>query len=111
MPTTWEAPRYPHRPPAHPGGTEEARVAIVGGGLVGLTAALDLARHGIASVLLDDDLAGWRFAGAAGALLTVVWNYAVSSTLVWRRRMWASPRCCWMTIWRGGASPARPGRC
>ena len=30
-------------------------VVIAGGGMVGLTAALDLARHGIRSVLLDDD--------------------------------------------------------
>ena len=30
-------------------------MAVVGGGLVGLAVALDLARHGIASVLLDED--------------------------------------------------------
>lgn len=28
----------------------------------------------------------WWLAGAAGALMGVVWNYAVSSTFVWRRR-------------------------
>jgi 3-(3-hydroxy-phenyl)propionate hydroxylase len=50
-------PRYPFRRPAALGraAAEEARVVIVGGGLVGLTAALDLARHGVGSVLLDDD--------------------------------------------------------
>jgi 3-(3-hydroxy-phenyl)propionate hydroxylase len=50
-------PRYPFRRPAAVGraAAEEARVVIIGGGLVGLTAALDLARHGVASVLLDDD--------------------------------------------------------
>ncbi len=53
MPTAWEAPRYASPPPR--AASEEARVCIVGGGLVGLAAALDLARHGIASVLLDDD--------------------------------------------------------
>ncbi|QDO99302.1 FAD-dependent oxidoreductase [Ferrovibrio terrae] len=37
------------------GGTEACRVAIVGGGPVGLTMALDLARQGIASVLLDEE--------------------------------------------------------
>jgi dolichol-phosphate mannosyltransferase len=29
---------------------------------------------------------GWTLSGAAGALLGVVWNYAVSATLVWRAR-------------------------
>ncbi|MCW8085966.1 FAD-dependent oxidoreductase [Sabulicella glaciei] len=53
--TAWAPPRYAHRVQPHRGGVEEARVAIVGGGLVGLTAALDLARRGVASVLLDED--------------------------------------------------------
>jgi len=29
---------------------------------------------------------GWTMAGATGAVIGVVWNYAVSSTLVWRAR-------------------------
>jgi len=45
-----------------------------------------VANVGIAGLLVRDGLAGWGVAGAAGALLTVVWNYAVSSTLVWRLR-------------------------
>jgi len=28
----------------------------------------------------------WWVAGLAGALLSVVWNYAVSSNLIWRPR-------------------------
>jgi dolichol-phosphate mannosyltransferase len=44
------------------------------------------ANVGVAGLLLRDELAGWGAAGAAGALLTVVWNYAVSATLVWRAR-------------------------
>jgi dolichol-phosphate mannosyltransferase len=44
------------------------------------------ANVGVATVLLRDGILGWGLAGAAGALLTVVWNYAVSSTLVWRGR-------------------------
>ncbi|MBR0652279.1 glycosyltransferase family 2 protein [Roseomonas terrae] len=44
------------------------------------------ANVGIAGLLLRDGLLNWGLAGAAGALLTVVWNYAVSSTLVWRPR-------------------------
>jgi dolichol-phosphate mannosyltransferase len=44
------------------------------------------ANVGIAGLLVRDGLVNWGLAGAAGALLTVVWNYAVSSTLVWRPR-------------------------
>ncbi|WP_043835796.1 glycosyltransferase [Muricoccus aerilatus] len=45
-----------------------------------------VANVGIAGLLVRENLAGWGLAGAAGALLTGVWNYAVSSTLVWRSR-------------------------
>lgn len=56
MPTTYQNPRYPYRRSSdqdrngarHP-------VVIVGAGLVGLTAAVDLATRGVASVVLDDD--------------------------------------------------------
>lgn len=44
------------------------------------------ANVGIASLLVRDGILVWGVAGAAGALLTVVWNYAVSSTLIWRAR-------------------------
>ncbi len=46
-------PTYPAFTPSRP--QDDAPVVIVGGGLVGLTVALDLARAGIRSVLLDDD--------------------------------------------------------
>ena len=56
MPATWTPPRYPFRRPRElDQGSAHHRVVIVGAGMVGLTMALDLARHGIASVLLDDD--------------------------------------------------------
>jgi dolichol-phosphate mannosyltransferase len=45
-----------------------------------------VANVGVASLLLRDGIFDWGVAGAAGALLTLVWNYAVSSTLVWRAR-------------------------
>ena len=47
----FDAPHYPSPPPKpghHP-------ATIVGGGLVGLTLALDLAQRGIPTILLDDD--------------------------------------------------------
>ena len=44
------------------------------------------ANVGIAGLLVRDGVLAWGLAGAAGALITVVWNYAVSSTLVWRAR-------------------------
>jgi 3-(3-hydroxy-phenyl)propionate hydroxylase len=37
------------------GGAEKVRVAIVGGGLTGLTLAADLATRGVEAILLDDD--------------------------------------------------------
>lgn len=49
---------YPHydfvAPPELAGGALTHDVAIVGGGPVGLTAALELARHGVSSVLLEE---------------------------------------------------------
>ena len=43
------------------------------------------ANIGIARVLYSDH-AGWTPAGLAGAAIGLVWNYAVSATLVWRAR-------------------------
>jgi dolichol-phosphate mannosyltransferase len=40
---------------------------------------------GIARALYSEN-AGWTLAGATGAVIAVVWNYAVSATLVWRAR-------------------------
>jgi dolichol-phosphate mannosyltransferase len=48
----------------------------------GLGAAANI---GIAELLYADH-ARWALAGAAGALIGLVWNYAVSATLVWRGR-------------------------
>jgi dolichol-phosphate mannosyltransferase len=44
-----------------------------------------IANIGIANVLYQANTA-WTVAGAVGAVLGVVWNYAVSATLVWRAR-------------------------
>ena len=48
----------------------------------GLGAAANV---GIANTLYHGHLSG-TLAGTAGALIGVVWNYAISATLVWRRR-------------------------
>jgi 3-(3-hydroxy-phenyl)propionate hydroxylase len=57
MPSTYDNPRFAASvPPAvASGATERQPVVIAGAGLVGLTLALDLASHGIASVVLDED--------------------------------------------------------
>ncbi|MGF1594905.1 MAG: FAD-dependent oxidoreductase [Kiloniellaceae bacterium] len=56
MPKTYTNPRYPYRrSPDQDGATAHHPVVIVGAGLVGLTAAVDLATRGVASVVLDDD--------------------------------------------------------
>ncbi len=44
-----------------------------------------IANVGIAQVLYEQHTA-WTIAGAIGAMIGVVWNYAVSATLVWRAR-------------------------
>jgi dolichol-phosphate mannosyltransferase len=44
-----------------------------------------IANVGIAKMLYAGHI-GWTPAGAAGAAIGVVWNYAVSATLVWRPR-------------------------
>ncbi len=44
-----------------------------------------VANVGIAQVLYERDTA-WSIAGGIGAVIGVVWNYAVSATLVWRAR-------------------------
>ncbi len=43
------------------------------------------ANIGIAQVLYQGH-SGWTLAGVVGAVIGVVWNYAVSATLVWRMR-------------------------
>jgi 3-(3-hydroxy-phenyl)propionate hydroxylase len=53
MQSTYVHPRYAHVPPTDDGARH--KVVVVGGGLVGLTAALDLATRGQPVVLLDDD--------------------------------------------------------
>ncbi len=53
MQSTFVYPHYEHVPPTDDGGRHP--VVVVGGGMVGLTAALDLASRGQPVVVLDDD--------------------------------------------------------
>ncbi len=41
---------------------------------------------GIASFLLGTEHTSWWLAGVAGAAMSTVWNYAVSSVITWKRR-------------------------
>ena len=63
-------------------GTALARGFILFMLVCGLGGAADI---GIAHMLYRAH-SGWNLSGAAGAVIAVVWNYAVSSTLVWRVR-------------------------
>ena len=45
-----------------------------------------VANLGIASLMLSAEHEVWWVAGLAGAAMSLVWNYAVGSTLTWRRR-------------------------
>jgi dolichol-phosphate mannosyltransferase len=50
--------------------------------LCGLGAAANV---GVANLLVGPGQDAWWLAGIAGAAMSLVWNYAVSSTLIWRR--------------------------
>jgi dolichol-phosphate mannosyltransferase len=43
-----------------------------------------IANVGIATLLFSHEHSLWWFAGLAGATMSVVWNYAVTSTFTWR---------------------------
>ncbi|HEU0200142.1 MAG TPA: FAD-dependent oxidoreductase, partial [Burkholderiaceae bacterium] len=77
----YELPVYPFVAPAELRGVPLRHpVAIVGGGVVGLTAACDLALRGIPAVLLDeDDTVGVRGASSRGIC------YAQKSLEIFRR--------------------------
>ena len=45
-----------------------------------------VANVGIARTIYESHTNWWTLAGATGAIIGVVWNYAVSATLVWRGR-------------------------
>ncbi len=44
-----------------------------------------VANVNISSLLYGSAHSPWWFAGIAGAVMSLVWNYAVSSVFTWRR--------------------------
>ena len=64
-------------------GNEEAQVTVVGGGLAGLTAALELARRGCSVVLLEAERIGWGASGRNGGFVSP--GYAENTAAIERR--------------------------
>jgi dolichol-phosphate mannosyltransferase len=44
-----------------------------------------VANVSVSSVLVGDAHSNWYAAGLLGAVMSLVWNYTVSSTITWRR--------------------------
>ncbi len=59
------------------------RGLVTFGLICGVGAAANLS---VAAVMVNDDGRGWALAGLVGAVMSLVWNYAVSSVITWRRR-------------------------
>jgi dolichol-phosphate mannosyltransferase len=57
--------------------------AICGLGVVGNVGVADMVFEGMSGA---DSSYSWAVAGAAGALISVVWNYVVTAWITWRRR-------------------------
>jgi len=57
MAKTYQAPKYPYVTPPEiaAGGVARTQVAIVGAGPIGLAAAIDLAQHGVDTIVVDDN--------------------------------------------------------
>lgn len=89
---TASAPRTEHYPPLH--GRVDADVGIVGGGIAGLAAALDLRARGYSAALLEAREVGWGASGRNGgqALVGLACQMATIEAQLGRdaaRRVWA----------------------
>ncbi|MEZ5444113.1 MAG: FAD-binding oxidoreductase [Lysobacterales bacterium] len=65
-----------HPAPSHPPlqGAARADVAVVGGGLTGLSAALELAQRGFDVALLEAETIGWGASGRSGGQIIAGWG-------------------------------------
>jgi dolichol-phosphate mannosyltransferase len=61
-----------------------------------------IANIGIATALVTSDHTGWTPASALGAVIGVVWNYAMSATIVWGRRSGGAARAAVTMRGKGG---------
>jgi gamma-glutamylputrescine oxidase len=66
-PYSWEAASPSLRAPEISG--RRADVVIVGGGIAGLSAAIELARNGVRSLMLDREALGWSASSRNGGSL------------------------------------------
>lgn len=107
-------PTYPfHRPPELDGRARRHRVVIVGGGPVGLTVALGLARHGVASVVLEprDCVSfGSRAACISRRSLEIWERFGVLAPALAKGLAWTGGRSFWHDhLVLEFAMPAEPG--
>ncbi len=93
---TYEYPEFAHRPSADQdsGSVTRHPVVVVGAGPVGLTAAIDLALHGVAVVLLDDD----RTVSVGSRAVC----YAKRALEIWDRLGCAAPMLGKGVVWKTG---------
>ncbi len=66
-PYWWDA-APPDRPPAQP--PEAADIVVIGGGIAGLSTALELGRNGVKALVLDRETIGWGASSRNGGALS-----------------------------------------
>ncbi|MCB1377043.1 MAG: FAD-binding oxidoreductase [Alphaproteobacteria bacterium] len=67
---TWYEATASRDPPKRPAGHVDADVCVIGGGLAGLTATLELARRGVSVVLLEARRVAWGASGRNGGFVS-----------------------------------------
>ena len=91
---------YRHYAPAPPAAEARTRVAIVGGGPVGLATALGLARQGVASIIVEADdsvCVGSRAACISRRSLEICGRLGALPQMMQRALPWSGGRSFWQT--------------